>query len=206
MSRVIGWVVAASLLSLGSAAHAATVDAFLRIDGIPGESTVKGYEKWIQLRSYDLGIAQAGAKAASGGGGAGKATFSDAKMTKHIDKSSLALFQAAAVGNHIKKAELAVRRAGNQQEFYRCTFEDVLVTQFQQGANDAADSLPVEQLSLNYAKIRCEYRPMRADGSLEAPVKMGYDVKAGRADTGPAPATTTRAVVPVRTMTPFRRR
>ena len=32
-------------------------------------------------------------------------------------------------------------------------------------------------MSLNFAKIEIEYRPQKADGSLDNPVKAGYDLK-----------------------------
>ena len=37
--------------------------------------------------------------------------------------------------------------------------------------------MPVDQVSLNFAKIEYEYKPQKADGMLDSPVKTGYDLK-----------------------------
>ena len=35
----------------------------------------------------------------------------------------------------------------------------------------------MDQISLNFSKIEFEYKAQKADGSLDSPVKAGYDVK-----------------------------
>jgi hypothetical protein len=37
----------------------------------------------------------------------------------------------------------------------------------------AGDVVPVDQISLNFSKIEYEYKPQKADGSLDSPVKTG---------------------------------
>ena len=38
----------------------------------------------------------------------------------------------------------------------------------------------MDQLSLNFTKIEFDYKPQKADGSLDSPVKGGYDLKANK--------------------------
>ena len=38
-------------------------------------------------------------------------------------------------------------------------------------------AIPVDQFSLNFAKIECEYKEQKSDGTLGGTVKMGWDVK-----------------------------
>ena len=45
-------------------------DAFLKIDGIPGESTDSKHKDWIEVLSYSTGITQPTSGSASTGGGA----------------------------------------------------------------------------------------------------------------------------------------
>jgi len=40
--------------------------------------------------------------------------------------------------------------------------------------------LPADQVSFNFGQIEITYRPQRADGTLDAPVTVGWDVKANR--------------------------
>jgi type VI secretion system secreted protein Hcp len=87
---------------------------------------------------------------------------------------------ACATGEHIQKAKLTVRKAGKeQQEYYVVKLEDVLISSYQSGGH-AGGSMPTDQFSLNFSKIEFEYKPQKADGTLEAGIKSGYDVKSSK--------------------------
>ena len=45
----------------------------------------------------------------------------------------------------------------------------------------ATPALPMDRVELNFAKIECEYRPQKSDGSLDNPVKTGYNLKSNTA-------------------------
>jgi type VI secretion system secreted protein Hcp len=95
-----------------------------------------------------------------------------------VSKASPKLFLACASGQHFKEAKLVARKAGKgQQEFLTWTFSDLLVSSYQTGGSEAGELLPVDQVSLNFAKIRIEYRAQKADGSLDAPISAGWDKK-----------------------------
>lgn len=164
-------------------AHAAAVDYFLKIDGVQGESTDDKHKGEIEIESWSWGASQpglvSGGSGAGGGGGAGKVTVNDFHFSKAVDKASPVLMLSTATGQHFPKAVLTVRKAGgDQQEYIKITLTDVLISSYQVGGDQSA--LPVDSFSLNFAKIEYEYHPQRADGSLEAPVKAGYDVKANK--------------------------
>ena len=59
--------------------------------------------------------------------------------------------------------------------------EDVMVSSFQTGGNAGNSSIPVDQFALNYTKIKYEYKPQKADGSLEGAVMAMYDRAANKA-------------------------
>ena len=40
--------------------------------------------------------------------------------------------------------------------------------------------VPTDQISLNFAKIEVEYKAQKPDGTLDSPVKAGYDLKANK--------------------------
>jgi type VI secretion system secreted protein Hcp len=158
-------------------------DYLLEIDGIKGESQDEKHKEAIELESWSWGVSQPRAAAAGGGGGgAGKAVFQDISFTTRISKASPLLFLSCATGQHIKEAVLFVRKAGKeQQEYYKVTLEDCLVSSYQQGSPEGGgenrDTVPVDSFSLDFAKIELEYSAQKQDGSLDAPVKAGYDLK-----------------------------
>ena len=164
----------------------AAVDYYLKIDGVDkGESSdaeYKGSDGWIQIESWSFGASQGGTMAFGGGGGAGKVSFQDFHFTMKVNSASPKLLLACANGEHFKKATAVARKAGKtQQSFYKITFSDCLVSSFQTSGSGSSDVIPMESIALNFSKIEVEYKPQKPDGSLDAPVKVGYDAKSNKA-------------------------
>ena len=150
----------------------ATVDYFLKIDGIEGESRDDKHKDEIEIESFSWGETQTGTFAVGGGGGSGKISMQDFYFTMPVNKASPALFLACAQGDHIKNAILTCRKAGkDQQEFLKVTMNDVLVSSFQIGG--AGGVVPTDQISLNFAKIEVEYQEQDATGKLVAQSRSG---------------------------------
>lgn len=154
------------------------VDYFLKVDGIDGESSDSKHKNEIEVESWSWGETQTGTHGAGGGGGAGKVAMQDFHFVMRVNKASPKLMLACATGEHIKVAKLTCRKAGGeQQEYMVVTMSDLLVSSYQTGGA-ASDSVPIDQISLNFGKIEYEYKPQKADGSLDSPVKTGYDLAA----------------------------
>lgn len=159
----------------------AAVDYFLKIDGIQGESLDSKHKGEIQLESFSWGETNPGTAHGGGGGGAGKVQMQDLHFVMQINKASPRLMLACASGKHIKQAVLTARKAGKaQQEFLVFKFTDLLVSSYQTGGSQHAEVLPMDQVSFNFARIELEYRPQKADGSLDAPIKAGWDLKTNK--------------------------
>ncbi len=154
------------------------VDYFLKIDGIEGESQDAKHKGEIEIESWSFGEVQTGTAARGGGLGAGKVQMQDFNFVMKVNKASPKLFLACARGDHIKSAVLTCRKAGkDQQEYLKVTFSDILVSSFQTSGAASADMLPMDQISLNFAKIEFEYREQKADGTLGGAIKSWYDLK-----------------------------
>ncbi|MCU1232313.1 MAG: hypothetical protein JWP63_280 [Candidatus Solibacter sp.] len=154
------------------------VDAFLKIDGIEGESQDSKHGKEIEILSYSYGATQPGTASAGGGMGAGKVAMADIHFTHTIDKASPKLMLACCTGDHIKSAIFTVRKAGGTQlEYVVMTLSDVLVSSVQISGHGDNNTRPMEQFSLNFSKIQYDYKEQKADGSLGGAVAMGYDIK-----------------------------
>lgn len=156
-------------------------DLFLKLDGITGESTDVKHKGEIEVLSYSFGLAN-DASGGSTGGASGTATFEGFHFVSHLQRSSPVLFQKCASGEHIKEAVLTARKVGDKQhEFYKLTFTDVVVSEFQQaGDADGDEAVPREQFGLNFGKIAVSYSPQKADGSLDTAVTASWDVKGNR--------------------------
>jgi type VI secretion system secreted protein Hcp len=153
------------------------VDYFLKIDGIQGESFDVKHKGEIQLESFSWGETSASGAGPGGGAGAGKVHIQDLVVTMVVSKASPKLMLGCATGKHYKEAVLTARRTGKaQQEFLTFKFKDVVVTSYQTGGSAQGD-VPIDQASLGFATIQLEYRPQKADGSLDTPVKSGWDLK-----------------------------
>jgi type VI secretion system secreted protein Hcp len=172
-------------------------EIFLKLDGIPGESTDSKHKNEIDVVSYDENVKQSGVPLGSAGASAGRATFADVRFRKAIDKSSPKILLACAGGQHIKDARFTFRRPGPiSVEFYKVKLTDVLVVAITQvagtgsqyplsfGALDTGSDQTgfLDEVALAFSKIEWEYQPIGKDGKPAGPpIKAGWDVKANHA-------------------------
>ena len=156
------------------------VDYFLKLEDIEGESTDHKHKNEIDVESWSWGATNSGDAGSRGGGGAGKVAVQDFHFVMKMNKATPKLMLACATGQHIKKATLTCRKSGtDQQEYLKIEMSDVLVSSYQTGGS-AGDVIPLDQISLNFAKIEYDYKEQKADGTLAGSVKAGYDVKANK--------------------------
>ncbi len=152
-------------------------DYFLQITGIPGESLDSKHKDWIDVLSWSWGESNAGTVHAGGGAAAGKVAFQDLAFMMRVSKASPALFLACATGQHIKEAKLVGRKAGKaQQEYLTWTFSDILVSSYQTSGSEGDDAV-ADSVSVNFSKAVVSYKAQKADGSLDAPITVGWDSK-----------------------------
>ena len=154
------------------------VDYFLKVDGIPGESSDAKHKGEIEVVGFGFGSSnEAGPPTGGGGGGAGKAVFDDLVVLAPTSKASPLLWLACASGQHLKKAVLACRRTPvkTQAEFLKVTLTDVTITSYEADAAD--EERPLDQVALGYGTIELAYTPVDSTGKPQPVVKAGWDVK-----------------------------
>jgi type VI secretion system secreted protein Hcp len=152
--------------------------AFLKIDGVAGESVDSKHKGEIDVVAWSWGEAQAPSPPGAGGG-AGKVQMQDFRYTARTSKASPRLLLAAASGEHLKQAVLTCRRPGKAAfDFLKLTFTDVRVSSFHLG--QIAGEQPMDEATLAYSRIEIEYRPQKPDGSAGPPVKAGWDLKTNK--------------------------
>ena len=156
-------------------------DTFARIGDIKGESTDSKHKDEIEVLAWAWGVTQSGPIGHGGGGGAGKASFHDFSFVHRIDKASPLLMKACATGTHVKDATITVRKAGKgQQDYLIIKLSDVLITSVTMSVS-VDEPTTAENVSLQASKVDLEYKPQKADGSLDAGVVFKYDILANKA-------------------------
>ena len=146
-------------------------EAFLKIEGIDGESSDKTHPGEIELQSFSWGVTNTGSASSGGGGGSEKAVSQDFHFTSSLSKAAPSLMLACATGRHSRSATLTCRKAGGagQIEFLKIRLEDVLVSSYQIGGVPPSDALvPTDQFSLNFGKIDFLYTAPRTGEVVEA--------------------------------------
>jgi len=152
------------------------VDIFMNIDGVKGESQDSAHKDQIDVFSWNWGMSQTGSRHVGGGGGTGKVEVRDLTFVKYIDKSSTDLMLFCCNGKHIAKAEVTLRKAGeNPLEYLKIKLSDCLISGVDTGGA-GEDDRHMETITVNFAKVEVEYTPQKADGTGDAPTTMGWDI------------------------------
>ncbi len=180
--RFIG--VFAAVLGVVSPVLGAT-DMFLKIEGIPGESTDDGHTDWIEIVAFNHGISQLVSGASRTGG---RADFMPFSVTKTIDKATADLHIYRANGKHIPKVEVEFCLAtGDKHCFMKYTMTDVIVSAVSPNGSQGGDR-PMEKISFTYGKIqwygkiKWEYTPIDQAGAARATVDRTWNLETNKQD------------------------
>jgi type VI secretion system secreted protein Hcp len=154
------------------------VDMFIKIGSIKGEARDKVHKDEIDVLSWSWGMSNSGSAQQGSGMGAGKVNVQDLTITKYLDKSTPDLMLATCNGKHIPQAVLTVRKAGEQPlEYLLITMEDLIVTNVSTGGNAGADRL-TENVTLNFSRVKVQYKEQTATGGVGDKPEMGWDIAA----------------------------
>lgn len=160
-------------------------DSFIKIDGIPGESTDDKHKDWIEILSFSHGLSQPSSATASsaGGGTTERVDHSDFQIVKNLDKASPKLYELCCTGKHVANVTLELCRAGGDKlKYMEVKMEQVIISSVHPGGSSKGDdNLPTESVSFNYGKIKWTYtQQKRADGSGGGNVTGGWDLTANK--------------------------
>lgn len=160
-------------------------DTFIKIDGIPGESTDDKHKDWIEVLSFNHGMSQPSSATASsaGGGTAERTEHQDYSISKFVDKASPKLYEACSSGKHIKEVTIEMCRAsGDKLKYMEIKLEQVIISHVAPGGSSKGEhGFPTESVSLNYGTVKWTYtQQKRADGSGGGNVTGGWDLTANK--------------------------
>lgn len=151
-------------------------DAYLKIEGVPGEALDANHKDWIELTDFHYGVSQSVSSTASSAGGAtaGGASCPDVHLAKYLDRASPKLFEACASGQHFKSMVIHISRAGgDQQKYMEIKLEEVIISSLNA---HRGDDFPTEDITLNYGRIGIQYtQQRRSDGKGSGSIAGGWD-------------------------------
>lgn len=153
--------IVASLALAGRAV--AAVDAFLKIEGVKGESQEKPGA--IELKSWSFGAGRGGSLRQASSGRAGRGPdVSEIQITKLHDQASPKLMEAAATGRRFSEATLTVRKAGGEQPYLVYKLTDVMISHYQMSSGG---DRPTESMTLNFGKMELLEQPQTERNGIE---------------------------------------
>ena len=153
-------------------------DIFAKIGDIKGESVDVKHKDEIEVLSFSWGVTNTGSIGGGGGGGAGRATFKDLSILHNVDKATPRLLEACATGRHLKDATITQRKAGRgQPEYLIIKMNDVIITGVT--LSDTSGEAGSETVTSGIRQVDLEYKPQRADGSLEEGIHFKFDILKG---------------------------
>lgn len=151
---------------------------YMQIEGIDGDVTEAGFEKWIEVMSFSWGCST-NVRNIGGGTSAGKVSFADLAFHKRLDPTSPKLFLECARGKHFAKVKLAALKVERDKlvKYLQYELKDVIISSYQIAGNSG--EIPFDAVSISFAELKFIFYKLNADGSVE-PVETFWDQKTNK--------------------------
>jgi len=154
---------------------------YMKVDGIDGSVTAKGFEKWIEIQSMQLGVGRAISMDVGNAANRvhGKPSLSEITISKEMEDSSAGLLREALSGAKGKKVTIKVVESGaTLKEYVSYELEDTFVSAY---SVVSSGGRPSETLSLSFAKILVAFSTADKSNKAGANPKVSYDLTAAQA-------------------------
>jgi type VI protein secretion system component Hcp len=148
-----------------------TLTYLLKVDGVTGDSTIKGFEGYFTVDEFTFNELT---RLANGGAGGSKAQFDPLMVDiAGLSPGLVTLLKDAATGKHIPSVELVGLKPageGTLQKICDLTLNNVLL------AGYAADSGHDTALAFDYTKLTETIKGQKPDGSLDTGQTFAFDL------------------------------
>ena len=182
--------------------------AYIKFDGIDGESQNAGHEGWSEIVSFDQWIHRPESGATGTARRRGDVVLEDIVLVKQLDKASPKLAEAMCTGEVFPKVEIHLTGPSEGSTcsgtFYICELKNVMITSYEvSGSNPLAYELvipapdvtmpsagpfivqavdaPIEELSLNFEEIKVTYTECDSSGKSKGNIEYSWKVEEGEA-------------------------
>ena len=149
---------------------------YMNWDGVPGDVTTSGFEKWIELTSFQWGVGRGIGSAMSGQASRESSipSVSEVVVTKRMDSSSPGLWTDSVAGqlNTTVKISFTTTSQGATTQFLLYELTNTGLSGY---SLSSGGDMPTESLSLNFTKVVWTFTG--TDPSVSGtPVTQGYDL------------------------------
>ena len=137
-------------------ANLVSAAAFVKYDGIDGESKDENHDKWIDVLSIDWGAHRPEGGATGASRRRGGVVVEDLILVKEIDKATPKLMESALKGEVIPKVEIHLTAStadDGRVTYYAYELTNVMITSYQVSGATDGDHVPTETLSLNFEEV-----------------------------------------------------
>ena len=154
-------------------------DIFAKLGDIKGESLDDKHKDEIEVLSWSWGVSNAGAAEGGGGGGrARRASTTFPSPTRSTRRRRCLMqgvrYRCAHEGSDDHPSEGRQGPAGVPHH------QDERRDHHQRDTRRQRRAATSESVSLAFAKVDLEYKPQKADGSLDAGIHFKYDIKGNK--------------------------
>lgn len=172
---------AATAVLLGEPSSVFGQKAFVKFDGIDGESTDREHRGWIEAIAYSDGLSPATGSTATLAVGRSRDSraapkFENIEIVKHIDKASLPLRRAAAESRPIKGAEIDLTRPVDGNTLLQIELQNVRVTGIKM---EFSGESVRETVRLTFRRINYTYTEYDSSGKPKGDVTFSWDTQTG---------------------------
>ena len=156
--------------------------AYIKFDGIDGESTDDKHKKWTDLESASLVMHRPTAGATGAARARGDVVLEDIACSKLLDKSSPKLAEAICKGKVFPKVEIHFTTGmadEGRTTYLAYELKNVLVSSYNLSGSGQSDMKPMESFSLNFEEIKKTYTEIGPDGKKVGNVDFAWKVQEG---------------------------
>ena len=153
---------------------------FLKLGSIKGECTLTKFKDQIEIYSFSHGFSQptSALRSSEGGATTSRAHHSEISFSKRFDKSSPPIMQALWQGTTFPEVVFTCCRVDGEEtvEYLVVTMNNVVISNYNiSGGGD----LPGETFSLNYSKVKYEYKQQKNEGGAAGNLAAVDDLATG---------------------------
>lgn len=180
--------------------------AFIKFDGIDGESQEAGHENWSEIVSFSQSMVQPSSGATGTTRRRGAVVVEDIVVVKQIDKATPKLAEAICKGTVFPKVEIHLTGPSEGSTcdgtFYAYELKNVMITSHKVTGSDPlayaliatapettlpysgsfivqAVDAPMEEISLNFEEIKVIYTECDSKGKTKGNVEYSWKVEEG---------------------------
>jgi type VI secretion system secreted protein Hcp len=149
---------------------------YMKFGSINGRVSTEGFQGWIELSSFQLGVGRAVSTGAGGKQREGSdPSISEVTVSKVFDDASPHLFHDSVAGTLDTKVELKFTTTTKNKIDTYLTYELSQCGVSSYSLSSTGDN-PIESISLNFTKILVVPTPLDEKGTPKAGAKMLYDL------------------------------